>query len=129
MVGMWGQLRFRVSDSYVLTFTGMKRTITATWNECDRIGLKSLSHFGGAALQELSLEITLDAGLGVKPTRLLKFIESQVESGLAYPLVLGKRLIGNNKWVCVKSSEAIEIVLKRGEIYRAVVTLNFKEYL
>ena len=129
MVGMWGQLRFRVSDSYVLTFSGMKRTVSASWNENERVGLKSLPQFGGPALQELSMDIALDAGLGVKPYRLLKLIETQVESGSAYPIVLGKRLIGQNKWVCVKSSEAIEIVLKRGEIYRATVTLNFKEYI
>lgn len=129
MVGMWGQLRFRVSDSYVLTFANMKRTVAASWNESERIGLKAIPSFGGAVLQELSMEITLDAGLGVKPSRLLKLIETQVEKGYAYPIVLGKRLTGQNKWVCVKSSEAIEVVLKRGEIYRATVTLNFKEYL
>lgn len=129
MVGMWGQLRFRVSDSYVLTFSGLKRTVTANWNDCERTGMKPLPHFAGATLQELNMEITLDAGLGVKPAKLLKLIETQVEGGFAYPLVLGKRLIGNNKWVCVKSTEAIETVLKRGEIYRATVTLNFKEYL
>lgn len=129
MIGMWGPIRFRVSDSKVLTFNNFKRTISATWNSSERIGLKPLPNFGGPELQELSLDIVLDASLGVKPAKLIKQIENLVESGQVYPLILGRKLIGKHRWACIKSSESLDIVLRKGEIYRANITLNFKEYL
>lgn len=129
MVGLWGPIRFRVSDSQVLTFQNLKRNVSGNWNEYERIGMKPLPQFTGPALQEITMDIVLDASLGVRPKTLIKKIERMTETGQVYPLVLGKRVFGSSRWRCVKSSEAYEILLHKGEIYRAKVSLTMKEYL
>ena len=99
MVGILGNIRFRVSSHRVLTFQNMKREISTTWNMLDRISQKPLVEYGGADLQKISLEITLDASLGVRPKGMLRTLEQMTESSKAYDLVLGRTWIGNIQWV------------------------------
>jgi phage protein U len=129
MIGLLGNLRFRVNDNKVFTFQNMRREISASWNSMERIGQKPISEFGGASLQTVSLEITLDASLGVKPRQLLGDLERMTESGEANKLVIGRKMVGKNKWVITKCSEAWEVILRGGELYRAKVTLSLQEYL
>lgn len=129
MVGLLGSIRFRVTDDRVLTFRNMKREISSTWNNMDRIGLKPMVEYGGPNLQTLSLEILLDASLGVRPRTLLSTLERMAESSEAYRFVLGKRMVGKNKWVITKCSEAYDIILRGGEIYKATVSLALQEYV
>ena len=53
MVGVLGDIRFRVSENRVLTFQGLKQEISADWNTMDRIGQKPLVEYGGAQLQKV----------------------------------------------------------------------------
>lgn len=129
MVGILGNIRFRVSSRRVLTFQNMKREISTTWNTLDRISQKPLVEYGGADLQKLSLEITLDASLGVKPKSMLRTLEEMTESSQAHDLVLGRMRIGKHPWVVTKCSQAYDIILRGGEIYKATVTLSLMEYV
>lgn len=129
MVGLLGGIRFRVTDGRALTFQNLKRDISAQWNTIERIGMKPLAEFGGASLQTASLEIVLDAGLGIRPRKQLEKLEDMVESGAVYDLVVGRRRVGRNKWAITKCSAAYDIILRRGEIYRAKVTLSLQEYV
>ncbi|MEW4411522.1 phage tail protein [Clostridium sp. AN503] len=129
MVGLFGGIRFRVSDNQVLTFKNLKREISSTWNTMDRIGIKPLVEFGGPNLQTASLDIVLDASLGVRPQKLLSNLERMTESGEAYSLVLGRQVIGKNKWVITKCSQAYDIILRNGGVYKATVSLMLQEYV
>ena len=106
MVGLLGNIRFRVSEGHVLTFQKLKKEISSNWNTADRIGLKPLVEYGGPQLQKVSLEIVLDASLGVRPSRQLKQLERMTEAPQAY-----------------------DVVLRGGEIYRATVSLSLQEYV
>lgn len=129
MIGVLGNVLFRVSDSRVLTIRNMKQEISASWETMDRIGLKPLTEYSGPNLQAISFEITLDASLGVKPRMMLQMLERMAEGSEAYDLVLGRRLIGKNKWVITKCSAAYDVILRGGEIYKATVSLNLQEYV
>ena len=129
MVGLFGDIRFRVSDSRVLTFRNFKKEISADWNSMERIGQKPLLEFGGPKLQTISFEITLDASLGVTPKIMLGRLERMTEGGEAYDLVIGKKRIGSHPWVITKCSQAWNVILRKGEIYRATVTLSLQEYV
>ncbi len=129
-VGSFGnQLIFRVSDETVMTFKNMKREISGNWGSMDRIGQKPLPYFQGPSLQSITMEIILDASLGIRPRRMLQRIENMVENGQAEVLVVGRQRVGKNRWVILKSSEAWDIVLQKGELYRATVSLTFQEYM
>lgn len=69
MIGLFGDIRFKVSERSVLTFRNLKREISATWNTMDRIGQKPLMEFGGPDLQTASLEINPGCGFGSQPVR------------------------------------------------------------
>ncbi len=129
-VGSFGnQLIFRVSDETVMTFKNMKREISGNWGSMDRIGQKPLPYFQGPSLQSITMEIILDASLGIRPRRMLQRIENMVENGQAEVLVVGRQRVGKNRWVILKSSEAWDILLQKGELYRATVSLTFQEYM
>ena len=94
------------------------------YDEPDRF--KTIDGVRGPELQMASFEIVLDAGLGVRPKRLLESLEEMTESGTAEDLVLGRRRMGKNPWVITKCSQAYDLVLRRGEIYRATVSLTLQ---
>lgn len=128
-VGALGsQLIFQVSDWRVLTFRNLKRDISGNWSSMERIGQKPLPFFQGASLQTMTMEIVLDASLGVRPRGMLNQIEQMVESGQAEILVIGRQRIGNGRWVITKSSEAWDVIQRRGELYRATMSLTLQEY-
>lgn len=129
MIGLLGSLRFRVNDNKVFTFSNMKREVSASWNTMERIGQKPISEFSGPNLQTISLDITLDASLGVRPRQLLEILERMTESGQAKELVIGRKMVGKNKWVITKCSQAWDVILRGGELYRANVSLSLQEYL
>ena len=129
MIGLLGSLRFRVNDNKVFTFSNMKREVSASWNTMERIGQKPISEFSGPNLQTISLDITLDASLGVRPRQMLEILERMTESGQANELVIGMKMVGKNKWVITKCSQAWDVILRGGELYRANVSLSLQEYL
>lgn len=129
MIGLLGDIRFRVSDSRTLTIKKLKREISTEWNTMDRIATKPMVEYGGPKLQTATMEIVLDASLGVKPKSLLRTLDRMAEGSEAYELVLGKRMVGKNKWVITKCSEVYDVILRGGEIFKATVTLTLQEYI
>lgn len=129
MIGLLGSIRFRVNRNQVLTFKNFKREVSAAWNIMDRIGMKPLTEFGGAELQKVTLEITLDASLGVKPRKLMAAIDNMIETGEVNDLIIGKRMVGKNKWAITKVSQGWDVILSGGELYRATLNVSLQEYV
>ncbi len=122
------QVVFCVSDQKVLTFRNLKREVKGNWSSMDRIGQKPLPFFQGPGLQGMKMEIVLDASLGIKPRKILRQIEQMVEKGQAETLIIGRKRIGNGKWVVTESSETWNVILQKGELYRATLSLTLQEY-
>lgn len=128
-IGTLGEIRFTVSDQRLLTFRELKREVKGKWNNMERIGNKPLTVFSGADLQTITLTVLVDAGLGVSPRKILEQIETMVEHGKAEYLIIGKRQVGKKRWTIIKSSEAWEQVIVKGELFRASVVLTLQEYV
>lgn len=118
-----------MSRSQVLTFKNFKREVSATWNSIDRIGMKPLTEFGGADLQKISFDVTLDASLGVRPIKLIKTIDRMIEAGEVNELVIGKKRVGKNKWAITKVTQSWDVILRGGELYKATMNLSLQEYV
>ena len=95
----------------------------------ERIGQKPLVSFGGPELQKITFTVFLDAGLGVSPRDLLEEMEEMAERGTAEYLIIGQRQVGSGRWVLVKSSEAWDKILNKGELLRATAELTLQEYV
>ena len=128
-VGTFGRIPFRVSDQEAVILQNMKREISGRWSEMELIGKKPLTVFAGADLQKITLTVFLDAGLGTPPRDLLEEIETMTEQGQAEYLIIGRRQVGNGRWVIVKSSEVWDKILIKGELYRATTELTLQEYV
>ena len=128
-IGTFGKLRFKISDREALIFQNMKRELSGKWNQMERIGQKPLVSFGGPELQKITFTVFLDAGLGGSPRYLLEEMEEMAERGTAEYLIIGQRQVGSGRWVLVKSSEAWDKILNKGELLRATAELTLQEYV
>ena len=128
-IGTFGKLRFKISDREALIFQNMKRELSGKWNQMERIGQKPLVSFGGPELQKITFTVFLDAGLGVSPRDLLEEMEEMAERGTAEYLIIGQRQGGSGRGGLVKSSEAWDKILNKGELLRATAELTLQEYV
>ena len=84
MIGTFGTaLVFEVSDSRVLTFSGMTREVSGRWTDHEVMGVKPKPEFLGPGNQTVSLPITLSSSLGVRPRQMLERVAALVERGQA----------------------------------------------
>lgn len=129
-IGNWGSdVTFSVSDQRIFTFRNLTRAVASEWATHSRIGLKDQSEYLRPALQKITFDMTLDAIHGVRPRATLELLEISCERGLVYPLIIGGKRVGKNKWRLTSVSEAWEIVYSGGELVRANVSVTMEEYL
>ncbi len=130
IVGNWGTaLVFRVSEREALLLQNLTRTVGAEWTTHSRIGQKDQSEFLRPSLQQVNFTVVFDATLGVRPRASLDRLDSLVEYGAIYPLVIGGRRVGHYRWKINSISEAWDTILSGGELMRASVTVTMQEYL
>lgn len=129
-VGNLGKLiTFSVSSKKILTFNAMNKTVKGRWSDHALISKKPRSEFLGADKQQATLEIRLDATMGVNPREMIERIEKAVEKGKPLTFVIGGKKIGKNQWVIVNASEAWDTVIQDGILVKAKVNLTLSEYL
>lgn len=130
VIGNWGLgIVFKVSERQALTFRNLTRTISASWAKHSRIGRKDQSEFLRPELQRITFDMELDANNGIRPRTVADRLADYCESGSIYPLVIGGRLVGRNRWKITEVSEAWEIVYSGGQVAREKVTVTMEEYL
>ena len=44
-------------------------------------------------------------------------------------LIIGKKVVGKNKWVITKTSQEWNVILRGGELYRATLNVSLQEYV
>ena len=118
-IGTLGPIVFEVNDEVVLTFNGMTREVTGRWTEHEVMGEKPKPEFLGAGNQKIKLPITVSAGLGVKPRKMLELVERMVESGDAEYLIIKCRPVGRHPFRLTGSSETWGPMYNNGELAKA----------
>ena len=130
MIGTLGKkIIFEVSANKVLTFSKLERTSAGNWESHARIGQKPKSEFTGPALQSISMEITLDAALGVKPRSTIDALVEMAETGDAEALVIGGVPVSKNPWKITTMTDTWDTVLNGGELVKASLSLTLEEYV
>lgn len=129
LVGNFGSsIVFETSDRRILTFSGMSQKISGKYVKHGVIGQKDRPEFTGPGNRSVSFKILLDVSMGICPTEIMKRIENAVESGEAEYLVIGGRLVGENKFYISSVSEAWDVVMGGGEIAQATLNVSMEEY-
>lgn len=132
LLGCFGSIIvFEVSANKILTYRDLKRSQAGRW-ATHPIALKApRSEFLGPDLTQCSMEVSLSAEHGVKPRRTIKAIEKAVRAGTVESIAIGGKVFGHggHKWYIESVSETWDEIWNQGELVRATITLNFKEYV
>lgn len=128
-VGSFGNMVFSISKKKVKSFSNLKRTRNANWKEHDRYGKKPISEYISPGLQTMTINIYLDASLGVNPRKEIEKWGSICESGKHDIFVVGNEQIGKYEWKVDKVSEAWDTILSKGELISANLTITLSEYV
>ena len=128
-IGSWGKkVIFTVSDKKIFTPSDFEYSSTARWNSHEIIGKVPKSEFVGPGAGQVTINITLDATLGVKPYSIIKYLRKARDNGTVNNLKIGKNKIGNYKWALSDMSEKWDVVYDGGQLARATLSLTFSEY-
>lgn len=127
-IASWGDITFRVNSDKVFTFRKMKRSYTARWNDHNIIGKRPKSEFLGPDLDEISIEVILDAELGVRPRDMMQQFRSAAKSGRVAYFYVGGSKVASNRFRITQGTENWNEIWNNGELVRATATLTFKEY-
>lgn len=94
LVGILGTLPFTCADRFVLTFRDFRRQMGEKYAKHAVIGGAPVAEWTGTEAQEISLTITLNAGLGVPPQAGMLLLKSMLEGRGSQRLVIGPEYFG-----------------------------------
>ena len=124
----WGDITFSVSSEKVLSFQGMERSYSAKWEEHPIIGKRPKLEFMGPAMDEIKIEVILDAGLGVKPRATMKKFREAAKKGKVHFFYVGGKRVVKRKLYIASGTEHWKEIWNKGELVRASAEITFKEY-
>lgn len=128
-IASWGDVTFKVNSDEVFSFGGMKRTYSGRWASHNIVGKRPISEFQGASLDELTIEITLDAEFGVKPRAAMSTFRTAAKNGSAAYFYVGGKKVSVNKYVIKNGTENWNEIWNQGELIRASAQITFQEYV
>ena len=133
MIGSLGSVVFEVSTEIVRTFRDFQLQRSAKFSEHAIHGGKALLEFTGLAPTSASLNMRLDAGLGVNPKEELNELREMLNKHKAVPFILDGEPQGDGLWVLEGLLEGLdenhEIIDNHGMTIVAEVSIKLKEYI
>ena len=129
MIGTFGDIVFEVSDSAVKTFDDLKISRSAKYTEHAIAGRKGLLEFTGFNAADMTMQIRLDATLGVWPYPELRKLRKMFSNTVPFYFVLNGEQIGDCMWVIENydiNAERFDIL---GNLILAIVSVKLKEYV
>ncbi len=129
MIGSFGDVVFEVSSDRIRTFRDFQIQRSAKYSEHAIHGRKGLLEFSGLSASTASLNIRLDAGLGVNPKEELSTLHDILNNHEALPFILEGEPQGDGLWVLESIGENYEIIDNHGTAIAVEVSLKLKEYI
>ena len=129
MIGSLGDVVFEVSSDLMRTFRDLQIQRSAKFSEHAIHGGKALLEFTGLAPASASLNMRLDAGLGVNPQEELNELREILNNHKAVPFILDGEPQGDGLWVLEGLDENHEIIDNHGMTIIVEVSLKLKEYI
>ena len=124
----WGNITFKVNSGKVFSFKNMKRSYSAKWAAHEIIGKRPKMEFQGPQMDEITLEVILDAELGVKPRATMKKFRSAAKNGSVAYFYVGGKKVAKHKFYIASGTENWAEIWNKGELVRATASITFGEY-
>ena len=129
MIGSYGDIVFEVSSERVKTFRDLQVQRSAKYSEHAIHGRKALLEFTGLSPASISINIRLDAALGLNPKEELSMLYEVLNKHIVMPFILDGEPQGDNLWVLESIDEKHEIIDNHGKSIAVEVSLKLKEYI
>ena len=129
MIGSYGDIVFEVSSERVKTFRDLQVQRSAKYSEHAIHGRKALLEFTGLSPASISINIRLDAALGLNPKEELSMLYEVLNNHITMPFILDGEPQGDNLWVLESIDERHEIIDNHGKSIAVEVSLKLKEYI
>ncbi len=129
MFASLGDYEFEVSVYNLATFTDLKFTNSAQYQEHKIIGRKGLLEFTGLNASTCSLNIHLEYGLAEDLYGTIDYFYQAMNDGEALLFMLGNDVMGEGFWVIESMNESYQEISARGDVIVADLSLTMKEYL
>ena len=129
MIGSFGEVVFEVSDKKVRTFRDFQIQRSAKYSEHAIHGRKGLLEFTGLSPASASMNIRLDAVLGINPEKEIEILRDLLNNHEAVPFILDGEPQGEGLWVLESIGENYEIIDNHGTAIAVEVSIKLKEYI
>jgi hypothetical protein len=129
MIGSYGDIVFEVSSERVKTFRDLQVQRSAKYSEHAIHGRKALLEFTGLSPASISINIRLDAALGLNPKEELSMLYEVLNNHITMLFILDGEPQGDNLWVLESIDEKHEIIDNHGKSIAVEVSLKLKEYI
>lgn len=127
-MAQWNGIVFKVNSRQVFTFKNMKRSYSTKWATHDIIGRRPRMEYQGAEMDEMTIEVMLDAEHGVRPRKTMLKFQIASHHGDVANFYIGGRKVSKYKMYLASGSENWKQIWNKGELVRATATLTFREY-
>lgn len=128
IVGSLGKTIFGCSSFYIKTINNLSGDKSVRWIEHEVMHGKPKLQFEGVALDELKLNIHLNAAWNVNPTAAAKEFEEYMKKGQKLKFILGSRVVGSGWYVITSMSETYKAYTSLGNVSKMELSLSLKEY-
>ena len=129
MIGSYGDIIFEVSSEKILNLTDLSTAYGGNWASQDLISGKPRKQFIGAINATATFNMLLKADLGVKPSEMLENLRKKAEEGTADYLIIGGKLVCENKMVITSLSGKFNTIYNGGEVASISVSVSLEEYV
>jgi len=127
-MAQWGDITFQVNSDRVFTFRKMKRTYSTRWAGHEILGDRPKMEFQGPGMDEITIEVVLDAELGVNPRDTMQLFHDAAKRGEVNHFYVGGKRVAENKFYIAGGTESWNEIWNEGELIRASASLTFGEY-
>lgn len=128
-IGTLGKVVFSVSDTRILTPSGISGTAGSDWATHDVAADKPRSEYVGMKLRTYKFDLELNATLGVRPRTSLMQLQRMAEGKEVYWLTLGCSPVADHPFKVLEVSDSWGAVLSGGELIRCSVSVSLEEYV
>ena len=129
VIGALGNISFAVSSRQIRTFDNMIWKSSARYATHERHLLPPLLEYVGGSVVEISMDMVFSVFLKTNPhTEIAKLLAAE-RNGTAMFLVIGRRILGRNRWIAESTNKKLERFDDRGNLLVASVNVKLKEYL
>ena len=131
-VGHFGDIQFYTTMTNgspdILSFSDASWSSSANYEEHKRNGKKPVLEYTGNNADEFNMNIYISAFLMQSPMMIVEELRDYCLHGKAYPLTLGGKRVGDNKFIITNISNDMKMFSKNGKPLMVSTTVTFKEY-